>query len=356
MTASVRASGFGKVVFPSGKYFTTISLNFSRISPNPTISTNPGFIVEGDGTGTTMIMGNLSEAYPIMDFTGDTHVVVRDLLVRADYSQGLQTACLLFARENGTWRGDMPILERVTANGMTSGPTVVFHSSDQSCTKDCFFGNQADNQGCVLYSEYASNGVNSKYATVATTTLGNTRHTSYNCTYLTSGDHAWGINAKYGNISLYHPYFDPVGGSGKTSYGVMLEGDGPNTGSAPGYLEISDARLETNQTAYLLYATNGVGRVHLTGADMGIAKGGYIYLPAGKTIGGGYINLGGLPVHTSDLKYIDGGGIMQQCVIYNYTDETANIATGSSGNTVYQNYTDDAHNWFVNATTTAAIF
>ena len=211
---------------------------------------------------------------------------------------------------------------------------------------------QADNQGCVLYSEYASNGVNSKYATVATTTLGNTRHTSYNCTYQTSGDQAWGVNGKYGNMSLYHPYFDPIGGAGKTGYGVLLEGDGPNTTSGPGFLEISDARLETNQTAYLVKAIMGWGEYRSPRRTWGFHTGGYIYLPAGKTIGGGYINVAGVPVHASALNYIDGGGDLLNCVIYNYTDETANIATGSSGNTVYQNYTDDAHNWFVNALST----
>jgi hypothetical protein len=149
------------VYFPRGSYRTTLSLNATGFG-----SIAPSFY--GDGVGASQISAILTEAYPVIDFTGTGRAHIHDLWIHGG-SAGLQTCATLNARQITTNAGDGAKIDNFFADGTYSQVGMAFISADLSSVRD---------SGCSGPSAIVSEvtdvlGVGSKFATFASVT-GNT--------------------------------------------------------------------------------------------------------------------------------------------------------------------------------------
>jgi len=80
-----------RVHFPAGTYLVTSSLDCTFASGTA------GLILSGDGRTKSIIYGNLTEEYPIIDFTGNTRGQLEGLKILG-HDDGKATACLLCAK------------------------------------------------------------------------------------------------------------------------------------------------------------------------------------------------------------------------------------------------------------------
>jgi hypothetical protein len=151
----------GSVYFPRGSYKVTQSLNATGFG-------SVGTAFFGDGIGSSQISAVLTEAYPVIDFTGTGRSHLSDLWIHGG-ATGLQTCATLHARQVTTNAGDGAKVQSFFIDGTFSKVGMAFISADLSSVRDS--GITGPTGIVVEVTDVLA--VGSKFATFSSTT-GNT--------------------------------------------------------------------------------------------------------------------------------------------------------------------------------------
>jgi hypothetical protein len=158
----------GSVYFPRGIYKVTQSLNATGFG-----SVGTSFF--GDGIGSSQISAVLTEAYPVIDFTGTGRSHLHDLWIHGG-ATGLQTCATLHARQVTTNAGDGAKIRSIFIDGTFALAGMAFVSADISSIRDSGITGPVG----IVVEVTDVLAVGSKFATFASTT-GNTIFVADEC-------------------------------------------------------------------------------------------------------------------------------------------------------------------------------
>lgn len=256
----------GKALYwPAGTYLVTLSLDCT-FTDNPSAN----FIMFGEGKMRTIIKGELTEEFPIVDYTGNTRGELRNLQVVSQGATSKATAAFLSAKPAvGNNRGNTVVVSDCLLQMPTSGNAfavmgAVFYNTDLSrAINSEFYG-----PGGLTAGFDKPAGVTSKYQTVSTQ-QDSTLFTFDNCAII--GDSAPALEYTGGSaIELRSVYCaliglgtaldafrvsDPTGVNGNSiyAYGLRTENQSSSTEHYPINIEAArsfggdiDAALDTN--------------------------------------------------------------------------------------------------------------
>jgi hypothetical protein len=316
----------------AGVYKTTKSLDFTN--GNPTLYYS-GWKISGAGEYVTTILGNLTEAYAVCDFTGNEMPQISGLYIDTYAGGASQATCgLLLAREHGTGRGNQARLNNVAIYGGTKA-AVVMSSFDLANFQSCFFGGMdAPALYCSVSDELA---VGSKFQTLSSAGLGdglgNTNQTFINCILQAQRADAGGVAVfnTTGSFTMYNCFGVP--GKYATSF-VELAGNGATAFMYNCRTEyLGDIMGDTSVLEQGASCTANTIGGHISGNYGAHGTGPLIKLKSGLQMNNYYINI--VPIFGTG-PLIGGGGIICNNIIYNPTNKSGDVATGSYGNTIYQ--------------------
>ena len=161
LAAVVQAQITGQAVrFPAGTYLLTKSLNCTAAG----IPMHPVWLV-GDGQNNTNITGNLTEAFPMIDFTNNKRGGLRGLSLSTK-STSLDTCALLLAETAATAGGLICIEDcGISSSSPTAWASMIGWCSDQLLVKGSYF--YPTSKYGVIFGAQNIAGVTSKFRTIA---------------------------------------------------------------------------------------------------------------------------------------------------------------------------------------------
>jgi hypothetical protein len=291
-TINAAKAASGAVFFPQGNYLVTKSLNctgFGVLTPR----------FYGAGVGATKILADLTEAYPVFDFTGSGHLHFDSIWITGNVS-GLQTCAALFARQAVTLVGDVAHIDHIEVDGTYSLVGLAFVDCDLATVKNSDISGPS---GAVV-EETDILGVGSKYATFSPSAI--TITTFDNCSFYISGRS--GIIFGHGVTLAGNNTYINLSGTAAQAIEVV------EANSAGGEVRFGNLRVESNgssvDTSVLSIAA---------GQDSG----------AGELSGQWSLNNGGGGSNTAIVKFGNGSSqILNYTIKSAYTDGATNFFAG----------------------------
>ena len=161
LAAVVQAQLTGQAIrFPAGTYLLTKSLNCTSAG----IPAHPVWLV-GDGQNNTNIQGNLTEAFPMIDFTNNKRGGIRGISLSTK-STSLDTCALLLAETAATAAGLICIEDcGISSSSPTAWASMIGWCSDQLLVKGSYF--YPTSKYGVIFGAQNIAGVTSKFRTIA---------------------------------------------------------------------------------------------------------------------------------------------------------------------------------------------
>jgi hypothetical protein len=308
------------VYLPVGAYKITRSLDATGFG-----SIGPAFY--GDGVGASQISAVLTEAYPVIDFTGTGRAHIHDLWIHGG-SAGLQTCATLNARQITTNAGDGAKIDNFFADGTYSKAGMAFISADLSSVRD----SGVTGPTTIFMGTTDALSVGSKFATFSSVT-GNT--------IMRIDNVAMNATARsgivYGNGSTLSVKDSYINLSGSAGQGIELVGNGGRN------ILADNLRIESNNSTTdtcVLYAPAGAGSNagQLTGVWTLNNNGSVVRFGDSTAYIQNYIIKGSMSfTGLGTPKFFSGTGNFRNCVIWNFQPSGLITDMGAScwNDTVY---------------------
>lgn len=300
---------------PSDVYLVTSSIDATFVA-----SYNAGITIKGRGRYSTKILGTLGEAYPVIDFTGNTYGKLKDLQI--DATSGSATACLLAASPSAASNAGNAIRINDCFLQMAydaSGAALVIYNSDLPVVRDSEMrGGQATTFG---FGKPAA--VDSKFQTLHTSD--STNGLFDNCIFLGDVGSAYEFTGG-AQITLLNCYVALVG-TGAGLNGIEIT---DASGTAGNSFYAYNLRIEDQSSAAtvgILFTESGLQGGHIDGS---INTDTMIKIESGKVMSRFDLNI---TEATNTNPLFAGTGTAIECNIKTNAIDYGTLGTASHGNT-----------------------
>lgn len=316
------------LILPAKTYRTTKSLDATMSGNDLTRS----LTLRGRSRWGSKILGDLDEAYPILDIAGNYLGSVENLSVEGT-SDGLATCAVYIGKNsNGGACGHSCMVRHCNINmpmvpfGGAAAAGLVIYSADLSGADGCYI------TGPVGVSFGGQNylGVTSKYQSFEG--FDSTKHEFTDCT-------VYGVDAAYwyadGIAATFRGGYAAVVGGGPSAdpKAVVLVGDGNPPGGSTNSVRAYDFRTENQSTAVGVHSFALLsGSLHASRFEGSFdADGALVYVPAGKTLASAHINAFSARSGSADTIFAGGGQVLRSRIVTNRVT-VGDIAANSGGN------------------------
>jgi hypothetical protein len=234
LAAVTLAQATGQAVrFPAGTYLLTKSLNCTSAG----IPAHPVWLV-GDGQNNSNISGNLTEAFPMIDFTNNKRGGIKGLSLSTK-STSLDTCALLLAETVATGCGLVSIEDcGISSSSPTAWASMIGWCADQTLVRGSYFY-QTSKYGVIFGAQNIA-GVSSKFRAIALQAGDATYSSFVQCNFIGQANAAFGFSGG-DEISFTDSYFT-VSGAGCA--GIFDYDSGGYVGS----LNMRGVRFENQST------------------------------------------------------------------------------------------------------------
>lgn len=316
------------LILPAKTYRTTKSLDATMSGSDLTKS----LTLHGRSRWGSKILGDLDEAYPILDIAGNYLGSVENLSVEGT-SDGLATCAVYIGKNsNGGACGHSCMVRHCNINmpmvpfGGAAAAGLVIYSADLSGADGCYI------TGPVGVSFGGQNylGVTSKYQSFEG--FDSTKHEFTDCT-------VYGVDAAYwyadGIAATFRGGYAAVVGVGPSAdpKAVVLVGDGNPPGGSTNSVRAYDFRTENQSTAVGVHSFALLsGSLHASRFEGSFdSDGALVYVPAGKTLASAHINAFSARSGSADTIFAGGGQVLRSRIVTNRVT-VGDIAANSGGN------------------------